>query len=173
MSRIHTLLQEGTRIPRRELPTVDFLVTLLRGDESDGLGYCGLTIKPAGKLKSRATVRQVVRDREFCEQQGWSWQLVTDRDVNAVTAQVAKQVIVWAKDFDIEPSVAQLLAHEVKHGKSSPDLKGTLTRAAARTGIDAEHVHAVFATAVLYGHLQLDSTKALSLRKPLHLATKS
>lgn len=172
LCRVKELLEAGEKIPKNAMPTLDGVATFGKLDADAEFSYIGFSVKPSRDLINKAAVRTLLRDKLFCEELGWGWQLVTERDIDHLAVKNATLVLSFANEHKESPDDAERLGIDLLTARPAKNLDSTLRLAAKRTEIDPNKVYALFAHVVLIGTLQLDHRYPLALRKPLKLKNK-
>lgn len=169
-AKLQVVQEECRQLRRNEVPSLDVVITLGSGSDLTRLRYCGLSIKKRKDLKNRSAVASLIRDRDFCRDAGWSWQLVTEDQIDWTAAATAKQLLVWANKFQGDLEVAFRLSRGINRKHHQRELQYVLKEVAPRFDLSVPDAIAHFAVAALQGWISLNPSKALALRKPLTLA---
>lgn len=163
------------RPSKQEVPSIDFVLTLLPKENDGPYRYVGINVKPSSKLSEGATVRRLLRERAFCEQLGWSWYLVTERNIPEVAAENARRIYYWMKGDDLSPSVsdAERLGRWLLSNSERSSLFDLLNQGSLRLSLPADIMPHLFATACYLGLVEPDMRKRLGLHDTLWLKQSS
>lgn len=159
-------------IPRRtEVPTLDFVLTIA---DADGKPYrtAVLNIKEVQELRKPAVMRRFLRERQFCHDLGWSWHVVTENDIDSVTASNARRLYEWIVPKDMEsatPDAFRVANWFVKNTRRNLDLIVLQQRCAIALGIAPEAMTHIFALACYLGFITPEMANPLDLTRPLLL----
>lgn len=166
------LIADPTYRPaRREVPTLDFVLTLRPDGNAETYRYVAISVKPSCKLNEATTIRRFIRERHFCEQLEWAWYLVTERDVSEVAAENARRIYYWIKRDELAVSAhdAERLGKWLLTNKASDTLSNLLHRGSRALDLPSERMPHLFATTCYLNIVQPDMRKRLDLRAPLCL----
>lgn len=165
------IAEPSYRPARQEVPTFDFVLTLMPEANAGPYRYVAINVKPASKLNEASTIRRFIRERHFCEQLGWSWYLVTERDIPEDAAENARKIYYWIKRDELGGSAsdAERLGGWLAKNKESDTLMNLLTRSGRVLSLPSERMLHLFATACYLNIVQPDMRKRLDLRAPLCL----
>jgi hypothetical protein len=159
-------------VPRRtEVPTFDFVLTIA---DADGKPYrtAVLNIKEAKELSKPAVMRRFLRERQFCHDLGWSWHIVTENDMDNVTAKNARRLYEWIVPKEMEsatPDAFRVANWFVQNINRHLDLTVLQQRCAIALQIPQESMTHVFALACYLGFISPQMSKPLELTRPLLL----
>lgn len=168
-AKLQTVEEEARQLRRNEVPSLDVLVTLGNPIDLTRLRYCGLSIKPRKALKDRRAIASLIRDRDFCRDVGWKWQLVTEDQIDGTAALTAKQLLAWASKFHGDLDVAFQLGKRIERRHHQRELQYVFKDVAPRVGLSVADATTHFGMAALQGWISINPTKPLALRKPLAL----
>jgi hypothetical protein len=102
--------------------TVDFVLTVVHGDSTR---FTARSVKTAKDLqKSKVLARQEL-ERRVCLSRGWSWKLVTDKDLPPVTTANARWVCSW-NGIDEQGAIAPKFVAELLKVIQEQDLEQPL-----------------------------------------------
>lgn len=168
MERIVDLLDAGKPILKTDVPTLDAVATFSGYGDYDPERYLGISVKASGKLNDAATIKNLIRDKTFCEQHGWRWCVLTERDVVQTAAAAMEQVLSWANSFQPIRQDMLDLQDLLRMMPREKTLAATLDACATRMGVHRDLVCSAFAHSVLSQKIILDRSKKLALRAPLY-----
>lgn len=161
-------------VPRRvEVPTFDFVLTI--GDQ-DGRAYrtVVLNIKEEKELNKPLVLKRFLRERKFCQELGWTWYVMTERDTNMIVANNARRLYEWIVRAEMTSGSADAFragAWLAANNNRKFDLNTLLERCAADLEIDRESMTHIFALACYLGCITPEMGKPIELMRPLEFAT--
>jgi hypothetical protein len=148
-------------VPRRvEVPTFDFVLTI--GDQD-------------GRAKP-LVLKRFLRERKFCQELGWTWYVMTERDTNMIVATNARRLYEWIVRSEMASGSADAFragAWLAANNNRKFDLNTLLYRCAADLKIERESMTHIFALACYLGCIAPEMGKPIELMRPLEFATPS
>lgn len=170
---LHRIAADPSYVPRRtEVPTFDFVLTI--GDQ-DGRPYrtVVLNIKEVKELHKPAVMRRFLRERKFCQELGWGWYVMTERDTNAIVAKNARRLYEWIVRAEMVSGSADAVraaAWLTANNSRKFDLISLLERCATDLEIPRESMTHIFALACYLGCIAPEMSKPIELMRPLEFA---
>lgn len=161
------------RIARNEVATLDFVLTRLDPQTPSGCRYQAVSVKHVADLGRKSVQRRLEREQLFCQQQGWHWTLMTEREVTKAQAVASRAICRMATGIDLEAlrEPARKVADLLRRRPPTSSLQATGSFIQRTLGTLPEQAMHLIAAAVLYGYIALDLRQPLNLRSPLVLAT--
>lgn len=152
-------------IPRNKIAFLDAILTM---DRPEALGYVVINVKPRSRVGNTKELRRMLREREFCEQHGMDWFLVTRDQLPPAPVEGGRLLLNWLKRRTFPIAHTERVA-EYMRKSNHPALRDALAAASRALGITKDEAVEAFAAAVLEGLLPLDWRHALGMTKPLRV----
>lgn len=154
-------------IRKSDLPFLDSVWTVGSREGMGPLRYFAVNVKLAEDLKNLNVLKRMARERKFCADVGFGWQLVTEHELPSIAVENALLLLAWAKVETVDRSYAEEFARRfVASHRSAETLEVLLRRASRTIRLTADSTKATFAHAVLHGFVPVD------LRKPIRPASR-
>lgn len=170
-------MKAGKPFPKRLVPTMDFMLTLLRNDGS--IRYHCVSLKAAGALDEDEVEGRQRRELDWCEQWGITWELLTEGDFpeQAYFNHVVLRGFMSGKDLHDLRHEARCFADRILKSTTIDLTKrdgtnGTLNhvlKCASWGTIPRRKCYRLFAVAACIGHLKIDHEYPLGEYKQLYL----
>jgi hypothetical protein len=170
---LHRMAADPSYVPRKsEVPTFDFVLTI--GDQH-GRPYrtVALNIKEAEELSKPAVLRRFLRDRKFCQELGWDWYVMTERDTNQVVAKNARRLYEWIVRAEMASATAEAFRAAdwiTANNNRKYDLNSLLERCSVKLEMPRESMTHIFALACYLGCIVPEMSRPIELMRPLEFA---
>ncbi|WP_414446768.1 hypothetical protein AB4851_08245 [Burkholderia sp. 22PA0099] len=164
--------EQGKRLPRSKLTTIDLLVTHLIPGSLD-IHFHMVNVKhasfePTGK-KLEADTRRQLKERRVADQSSWTWERL--RSDSIPRQEVVNYAFLWSltRTSKIRHlyDASSVLASQFRTHSVAGSLDETLKRRARSLNISLHEAYRLFASCVAYGFVTLDHTKPLDKHLPI------
>ena len=166
----HYATEKG-RIPTRLVPTLSLVLTQADPAAPQGVVYRALRVVPFESLTTSTTQQTIDTDQRFCDEQGWRWSLVTEREVPVGVARTARAISVIGDKLNLDGlrSQAEQVAPMVQRRADGRSLKSLSASIAKTLGTSPQDVINLIAAMAMHGFIKLDLGSTFDRRSPLVL----
>lgn len=164
--------EQGRRLLRSNLTTIDLVVTHLRPGSSE-LHFHMVNVKHATFAPKDKDVKREFKERGLADGRTWTWEMLRSNSVPR--QEVVNYALLWSLArttkvrhlYDASLRLAdQFRTHSVKGSMDE-----VLTRRARSLGISLHDAYRLFVSCVAHGFVTLDHSKPLDKHLPIPFAT--